>query len=49
METLCLDCHHSHMNGYKTTDDGGCVNLIFENGGVRYCNCPVKRTEPMTA
>ena len=34
---VCYLCGHTHRDGMKPVDD--CVVLLFENGGVRYCNC----------
>lgn len=42
MVSICKLCNHSHVDGLKPTDDGRCVKLLFEGGGVRYCNCPGK-------
>lgn len=47
MADICPLCKHSHVDGLKPTEDGACVKLLFEGGGVRYCNC--KGQQPETA
>lgn len=46
MVEVCSLCHHSHVDGLKPTEDGKCVKLLFEGGGVRYCNCEGPKPEP---